>query len=232
MKSEERIIGEEFVKYVDDIDGKFKTLPSCDISDIFIIWSGGCDSTALILYLWEKYHKKINLISIVYDRLGSFISDTKSKKKLLKEFENRGILIEYNEIKIEDNTNYEDYQNRGGISQPQMFLTLIGQLVRGYNRLICFGYIRKDDFWHYSSYFESIFNLLNKMSNSDATLYMPFEWVNKEEILWYLNEHKILKYCSHCDGGSEKDCGCCATCITYKNSLRECKKKKWDFYSL
>ena len=82
MTNDLETIGANFVCDVDSITVWRFTIPE-NFSDIIVVWSGGCDSTALVLYLWEKYHKTINLVSIDYDRFGSSSNDLKSRNKLL-----------------------------------------------------------------------------------------------------------------------------------------------------
>ena len=88
MDRKEDIIGSEFFNWVNDMYGNHTKTPE-NISDIFVLWSGGCDSTALVLYLWEKFHKTINLVSINYDRFGSYPADIIAQKSLLKIFKKR-----------------------------------------------------------------------------------------------------------------------------------------------
>lgn len=83
MDTQEDIIGSEFFNWVNDMYGNHTKIPE-NVSDIFVLWSGGCDSTALVLYLWEKFHKTINLVSINYDRFGSYPADIIAQKDYLK----------------------------------------------------------------------------------------------------------------------------------------------------
>ena len=73
------------------------------------------------------------------------------------------------------------------------------------------------------------------MSNANASLYLPFEWIEKKYILWYLHEHKMLKYCSYCQSPGcvdKKPCNCCSSCNLHSSALEYCKKKKWEFFTL
>ena len=140
MDIKEDIVGSELFNWVNDLSGNYTKTPE-NISDIFVLWSGGCDSTALVLYLWEKFHKTINLVSIHYDRFGSYPVDIIAQKQLLKIFKKRKILVNHITFEIKEDGNYDDYCNKGGIIQPQVFLSAMANFIRSNNRLISFGYI-------------------------------------------------------------------------------------------
>lgn len=234
MNTKEDIVGSEFFNWVNDQYGNHTKIPET-ISDIFVLWSGGCDSTALVLYLWEKFHKTINLVSIHYDRFGSYPVDIIAQKRLLKIFKKQKMLVNHIIFEIKEDGDYNDYCNNGGIIQPQVFLSAIANFIRSNNRLISFGYIKNDDIWHFMDKFNNIFETINSMSNANASLYLPFEWVEKKYILWYLYEHKILKYCSYCQYPGEVDkkpCNDCSSCNLHNSALEYCKKKKWEFFAL
>ena len=82
-------------------------------------------------------------------------------------------------FEIKEDGDYNDYCNRGGIAQPQVFLNMMANLIRGDNRLISFGYIKNDDIWHFIDKFNNLFETINSMSNANASLYLPFEWIEK-----------------------------------------------------
>ena len=234
MDTKEDIIGLEFFNWVNDQYGNHTKIPE-NISDIFVLWSGGCDSTALVLYLWEKFHKTINLVSIHYDRFGSYPVDIIAQKRLLKVFKERKMSVNHITFEIKENCDYDDYCNNGGIVQPQLFLSMMANLIRGNNRLISFGYIKNDDIWHFMDKFNNLFETINSMSNANASLYLPFEWIEKKYILWYLHEHKVLKYCSYCQYPGcvdKKPCNNCSSCNLHNSALEYCKKKKWEFFAL
>ena len=48
MDTKEDIIGSEFFNWVNNLYGDYTKIPE-NVSDIFVSWSGGCDSTALVL---------------------------------------------------------------------------------------------------------------------------------------------------------------------------------------
>ena len=56
MDTQEDIIGSEFFNWVNDSYGNHTKIPE-NISDIFVFFFFLCDSTALVLYLWEKFHQ-------------------------------------------------------------------------------------------------------------------------------------------------------------------------------
>lgn len=234
MNTQEDIVGADFFNWVNGLYGNYIKIPE-NISDIFVLWSGGCDSTALVLYLWEKFHKTINLVSINNNRFGSYPVDIIAQKQLLKIFKKRKIAVNHIIFEIKEDGDYDDYCNIGGIVQPQVFLSAIANFIRSNNHLISFGYIKNDDIWHFMDKFNNIFENINSMSNANATLYLPFEWIEKKYILWYLHEHKLLKYCSYCQFQGyvdKKPCNNCPSCNLHNSALEYCKKKKWEFFAL
>ena len=76
------------------------------------------------------------------------------------------------------------------------------------------------------------FNWVNDMYGNHTKI--P-ENVSDIFVLWYLHEHKMLKYCSYCQFPGcvdKKPCNDCPSCNLHNSALEYCKKKKWEFFAL
>jgi len=193
-----------------DFDGK----------EIYVLWSGGYDSTALLHALACQYpDKQIYAVSVI-TYTGSRKTDNECRKKLkekFKMFKN----IEYKSIVI------KPFMGSGaGLGQACLWLTALGNLVFGSDRAICFGYIREDDIWHYMKNFRAVFNNLKVVAMAEnVSLCFPLEWRTKAEVIAYCERMGFADLCNCCeraDNGGR--CGYCKDCE--KLDFYEWKKKK------
>lgn len=143
-----------------------------------IIWSGGYDSTALLL---SKFNEECgyNVLSFYCDSTSNCEEDRKGRervKEILSSHKNFN-KFSFHEIEIKG--------SMGGIQGniwPGLTLYDVSSDDREEKKVL-FGYIRGDDFWHYRSHVDDIYVSLSKMLNSKITPVFPFEWSYKKDLI-------------------------------------------------
>lgn len=148
---------------------------------ITVIWSGGFDSTAVII----KYLEEGREVRVVSVSLSNNPNQARAEKdarrnitKLLSdEFPNKL-------IPSEDIVWPEVTCSIGGLSQPPIWLYVAA--MHASTTEVAFGWVKEaDDIWHYR---ECIFRLpsaIDAFTGKTTTILIPFEWITKKELIDY-----------------------------------------------
>ncbi len=194
----------------------------------FVVWSGGCDSTLLLVEMAADatLANPLYAVSFTTDHIGEGKSakELEARKKIKSKLS--GKPIEYIEIKTQvEGIPYVG--GRQGLSQPPLWLGSLLPFMFDDSRL-CFGYIVTDHFWHYRSHFESMFDSLAKIAGRERlSFYFPYEWNTKVEILKRLKEEGFYDLCWWCENPDYADkvtkiCNVnCSSCPTHILALNE-----------
>lgn len=200
-----------------ELDKQGSYVPSRE--ELYVLWSGGCDSTALLYYLAHRYPScNIKAISVIQKYITSCKCDYEARKRLKQRFDTEGLNISYFTYHVKN----EIPNSFAGLSQPLIWLSTVPNLLTQVDKAICFGYIRHDDVWHYKQYFENIFNDMNKIccGSQYNELWFPFEWISKDIIVKYLKDNDLFDLISYCEHEVDrKPCGKCNKCIEMKHVL-------------
>lgn len=218
---------EEFEWFLSKLDSSWGH-PNSDILDfsdkeIWVYWSGGFDSTALVTALWRKYKKTIHTFSVFHEWIPNKYADRNARKRLLKEFKKRNWDIENHELELKD----EYVGDNNGLGQPPIWLAALAIAARGNNRVYCYGYVQGDDFWHYVAPFKGVFEgVCQILGNKNSMIAFPLEFVDKVDIIRYIQQEKLDGVCSYCEQetdelADEEPCGCCHSCERHQSALRE-----------
>ena len=209
----------DFLTMKDVLDKDFRD------KDIWVYWSGGFDSTAILLSLCKTFpDKTINTFSIEHECVGSGKADRAARIRIRKELRKRGYKISSHDVKI------DNYYGAGyGLSQPVIWFSQIGHII-GQAGVICFGYIRGDDFWHYQEAAKLIlrgYNMFKDVNTEETKILMPLEWKEKKDIIKYLRKNNLDTLCNYCEGnqndelGEEEPCHKCHSCKVHDEAIRE-----------
>lgn len=199
----------------------------------YVLWSGGFDSTSLLLDLVEINNSGIYMNNeiVAITLVNDIYCDAKNKreqrsrdkiKKYIKE-KFPCAKVTYTEIKSSyDNIPDNIFKNRG-ICQPIAWLSAAMVLME--SGTLSFGYIRDDDALQYKSTIVDLFNNLAKLqSDKEFRVRFPLENKYKWNILKDLSvKHpKVLQMCTSCENTKEEDkCGKCTPCLHIKRALYE-----------
>lgn len=186
----------------------------------YVMWSGGCDSTLVLLQLLanrEILPDFIYPVSVIHDSIGEkCFNEERIRKEFLKS------------RKINDCINIcgdAPYINGyGGSPQATLWAGLIAPLLPAECTLY-FGYVRGDDFWHHKHPFEKALFYLHQVHYGDdgkLIIKYPLEWHTKVDVFEELEDvHKIkldsLWWCEE-NKRDTNPCGKCLPCLTHKEN--------------
>ena len=182
---------------------------------IYVLWSGGLDSTALLYCLCHVFPDVyITAVSINLKGAKSHKTDKKCRQELKRRFKKEGLKIVYQESTVDLNVGVGVF---GGLEQPNMWLmSLCFMSYTDNNAAVCFGYIQNDIIWHYMEYFKKAFYNLNMVTgNTNVSLYLPLGQITKQEIIDYMKQYNLFDLCNYCEFTDEYDgkpCGQCKDC--------------------
>ena len=145
---------------------------------MLITWSGGCDSTFLLLkYLMEG--KNVRTLSVTHDQVPQSNHEKEARIRIRNALMKRGLNFSHHEMTISgDGITLECGQ--GGMHQPAIWLSAaIGHLQDKED--LHLGYVKEDDFWHYRQWYWDAFQNLKVICNKSGTLVFPLEWTEKKE---------------------------------------------------
>jgi 7-cyano-7-deazaguanine synthase in queuosine biosynthesis len=204
-----------------------------------LYWSGGIDST----YILYDYLRKGITFETVYIKFNN--NKLKGDIELSRRENIKKILVNY--YHKDWNDKIIDYDNSSYtfhfvLPQALIWLESIFKVVDSYENNTCvFGYMRRDDFWHYKPDLLNLFKMLHALSHKKDTnieLKYPLEWKDKDDIIndIFVEDIKVWKKLFNqmwtCEGidalNSRKHCGKCISCekfIFSKKLLLNLSKK-------
>ena len=186
---------------------------------ILIVWSGGYDSTCLLIDSLELGYDVYTVYFSIQNNKQKSIKEIKRRKYIKSvlrcrygyEFTDRVIRVPYIQI------------NSVCLSQPSLWIYGIISFLWKNHSLdeVQLGYIKSDDFWHVRYYIDDLYHILYKSMDIKVDLpplTYPLEWVNKEDIIkrLRLSYEDISNLTWLCEGESKSYmmCGKCSTCLT------------------
>ena len=187
-----------------------------------ILWSGGCDSTLVLLWALQAKNAQIRTISFTHPQLGANLEQTAARAKLKKKLEKK-----YGTFKSLEFSLGDGHVNQYGMVQPVMWITNAAMTLFKDEDLLV-GYIRGDDIWHHRSEVLSIFNTCKKLSGKEGELLFPLEWLDKNKVIGYLYEEGLLKdtfWCEH-PKSIGQSCGECSSCKIHSMYRKQVKLTK------
>ena len=189
---------------------------------ILLMWSGGYDSTLLLI---EAMRQGYRVDTLYIELENNFLKNKREKYKrfLIKEkLENKFSNTIKDKIVVQSNIIKPNY----GYSQPSIWLTQsLLNMSETYDYL-CLGYLRTSDFWHIRSDWEVALKSLQNCMLYEHIIesLFPLEWNNKQEVHDYFKNYykKIYDMCHTCENpvlyrGRIIDCNECSSC---KNKLK------------
>ena len=175
--------------------GSSPTNPLC------IMWSGGYDSTALILKAIQE-NKYFSTLAITLENNECQVKAEKFARKVLREY----ITSYLPEHRWNEHIERQLYGpvNAKNVALPQAVMWVGAAVAYCSANKIQLGYVKGDCFWHFktealrladSHYFDP--------TQPKLELEFPFEWMEKEELFPYYNALPgCLQYLSVCEDGA------------------------------
>lgn len=196
---------------------------------MIVLWSGGCDSTLMLLDLVKEasQNSPIRTISINHECIGG--KGRSARLQIRAILEARKLPITFSEIDIKDGEKNVCMQiGKDGFSlQPSIWISEAMRYLSE-NEDLYVGYIKTDCVWHKMHELRSAFEWLQKLSGKTGTLKTPLEWCSKCEVLKELKKDKdIFDKTWWCEYNNESPCGVCEPCRTHNTALWQISQK-WD----
>lgn len=193
-----------------------------------VLWSGGCDSTLVLLNLLKEHRAEnkgwVTTVSFNHDNIAASKESRAARRSLQAWFKKERYLHLHSEVTI-SHSGYREVEKGDGLSQPAIWLTHALNYLKVEEDLYA-GYIQSDDFWHRFDGFEMATKGLFQMIGKKGKVYFPLQWFSKAEVIKDLEKAKILNLCWYCESPkSGKPCGNCPPCRTHITA--EFVNKKW-----
>jgi hypothetical protein len=196
-----------------------------------IVWSGGYDSTALLISEgFQKNEKFDTCYCALPNNEEQQEREMKARIKILSTLKER-----YPKHKHCDDYLFEyvcilRHKSNGGVSLPQPYVwatTLAWNINVDIHHNVYMGYVTGDCFWHIKHEFEQVvkwsLRLLNTDPKNKINLIYPFEWYNKkflsDQIYNIDNLNELLYNIEVCE--YQKKCGVVKVCSSCKRHIEE-----------
>lgn len=200
---------------------------------VTVVWSGGFDSTFVLLDECDKAKKDPNNIYIQclttsFDNTGETKNDReRDAREKIKRYIARtypSVNIKYANLEMKfDNNEYRFNSSNDGISQPIIWICSLIPLL-DIDTTIKFGYLKCDDAM--SSRFKqdviALFDAASKLVSKNIKLEFPLENYNKNHVIAYLMNEvtEVFEYCTSCENSGINDkCGHCVPCQHLRETL-------------
>lgn len=198
-------------------------LPPYETRDMLIPWSGGCDSTLLVVEAIRAHHR-VRTISFSTDQIAGSSRQQVARKILRLKLQGRFGCWVHDEIDIE--TSETAHFHRGPLGNAQaVYWTMLSAMYARASDLVSIAWIENDGVWSTITDIETVFETSVKILDIAASLYLPFRYHNKVEILqrlkalristrdmWWCQQSKIKKQSARC---------VCSSCTIYRQALTE-----------
>jgi len=156
-----------------------------------LLWSGGFDSTAILLDMVSRpeEYTNVRVVSCGLKNAFNYEEDKKARDNI------KTILDIANKPHINLKECELDINTAAGI-QSSIWATLSAMNISDSDEgiVLTYGFIRGDDFWHYRHDFESAVKYLTRIHcNVTPKFSYPLEWKYKKEFVkWYLHYPSVF----------------------------------------
>lgn len=195
------------------------------IKDNVVVFSGGLDSTLILVDLLEKGIKP-KLLTFRCTSFGTnrhYLSEVAAQEKIL-EF----LAKKYDYEPQRDYIKLEGEMINWNGSEPslfqQPFMASMVSLCGRNNSCFHFGYHKGDDFWNWShNILAAQEHLLAVVGQKNVMFSYPLQFLTKADIIRNLNyRHFPVELCTFCYNPTYKGrCGHCVACQTYEKATSE-----------
>lgn len=194
---------------------------------LIVNWTGGWDSTALLILLAHNFGTVEKPIIAHYTKCKNINqlqqeSELNSIKKFKEKFLEWGLNIQYSESEVTLGCEISGIKYDNGIGQiPVNILSPV--FYHFYeDTTVFYGYVYKDDVWaKWHNLKEAVKHCGLALGNPSAHVSAPFVNTTKKEIKTFLQELGILDDCWYCEAPTEVGvpCGTCLSCKGVKGLL-------------
>lgn len=189
-----------------------------------VCWSGGCDSTLVLLRLLKESsaEKPVRTISFsLPPQLVQGDQQLMTRTRLFNKFKAAGFHQNHSEIRLE--TEGQVWIACNTCPQPPLWLAFAVPHLKAEEDLYV-GWVRHDDIWHKLALVHGAFTHLQGIVENSGKLICPLEWETKEKVLQELKNEGYLDDCWWCENPKGfHQCGECHPCLRHAKALLEVK---------
>lgn len=157
-------------------------------NEVTVIWSGGFDSTALILKYLEE-GKTVRTIGVCLSNNED--QSTAEKAARLRIYHALAKEFTHEKIHRPNEFVWPTLTHNGfGLIQPPIWLYVAA--VMSHTDDVAFGWVKHDDVWHYRQWIYGLMDNLDAFKRKKTNILIPFEWDLKEDLLKYYLKRKHI----------------------------------------
>lgn len=200
-------------------------LAAYESRDMLIPWSGGCDSTLLVVEAVRANHR-VRTIGFNSTQVSSSSRQQAARKILHTKLQGRFGIWGHDEIDIE--TSKTANFSKGSLGNPQaLWWTMLSVMYVRASDLVSIAWIENDTVWGQITEIQKVFQTGVKILDfPNVSLYLPYQFCSKVEILQRLRVLKIstkdMWWCQE-DKIKQSAICVCASCTVYRQALTEVK---------
>ena len=192
---------------------------------MLIPWSGGCDSTLLVVEALRADHR-VRTISFNSTQIGPSSRQQAARKILHTKLQGRFGIWTHDEIDLEtsDTANF----TKGPAGNPQaLWWTMLCVMYARASDLVSIAWIENDCVWGQITDIQKMFQTGVKILDlSSTSLYLPYQFYSKVEILQRLRVLRVstrdMWWCQENRIKQRPTC-ICGSCSIYRQALTEVK---------
>jgi len=188
-----------------------------------VLWSGGTDSTCLVIELLTQGDIDIMYVDLKNNenqqrhektairKLRCIINDANLKGKIVNEHS-----FGYNTISV-TKTMYV---------QPALWITAVAYIANINTHCgVNIAFIKYDAAWHYKTEIHAVYDAMNNLvcDGDTVPLVFPYEWKTKVDLINDLKDfiyyEQIMNLIYYCESGKKGNCGECSSCKRHDNEL-------------
>lgn len=178
-----------------------------------VVWSGGCDSTAALIWALRAKNAQVRTISFTHFQVGAMPEQKRARAKIKKKLQKK-----YGNFPTLEYSLGDVISEAGeGLIQPLMWISSSCMALHDDEDLMV-GWVKSDDLWHYKAEVFTLFETCQKLLGKKGKLLCPCEWYDKSIIFEALEEENVLTdvfWCEQPTKGGRKCGGKCASCKTH-----------------
>lgn len=182
-----------------------------------VVWSGGCDSTAALIWALRAKNAQVRTISFDHFQLGAMPEQKRARAKIKKKLQKKYGHFSALEYSLGDVV----FEQGEGLIQPLMWITSSCMALQNDEDLMV-GWVKSDDLWHYKEEVFTLFQTCQKLLGKKGKLLCPCEWYDKSIIFEALKEDGVLTDVFWCEKPTNgrvcygRKCPSCKTHNMYK----------------
>jgi len=201
-----------------------------------LIWSGGYDSTWILLNELQN-NSFLETWSFIVDEIGQEKNEIErqTREKIISWLKDKGKTVENHEITLDLKSNKKDYGNL-----PQQHLwTIYSTLIGDPDTTFLFGFHEKDWYWSIEENLDNIRKLINKSMHKNILWEFPLREIPKYQIIsvmFKMISEENFPSPWTCENPNKKDdifspCNECTPCITLKTAVYESNLRNYQPFS-